>query len=137
MVIFFISRLEISEDLIKGFRLFHIKEKHNLTETAFNDILSEMDLSGVTLYRLQKVLGQLVSLELILIDCCIDSCIAFTKEYETLESCPICEKTRYKAGTRTARKQAAYWSPISSLRMQLLSTNHYQLLFLDFVIQYY
>src|SRR6266516_8154771 len=107
MVIFFISRLEISEDLIKGFRLFHIKEKHNLTETAFNDILSEMDLSGVTLYRLQKVLGQLVPLEPILIDCCIDSCIAFTKEYETLEYCPICEKTRYKAGTRTARKQAA------------------------------
>jgi hypothetical protein len=118
MVIFFISGLEISEDLIKGFRLFYIKEKHNLTEAAFNDILREMDLSGVTLYRLRKVLGQLVPLEPILIDCCIDSCIAFTKEYETLESCPICEKTRYKAGTRTARKQAAYWSPISSLQMQ-------------------
>jgi hypothetical protein len=110
--------LEISEDLIKGFRLFHIKEKHNLTEAAFNDILREMDLSGITLYRLRKVLKQLIPLEPILIDCCIDSCIAFTKEYETLEYCPICEKTRYKTGSKIARKQAAYWSPISSLRMQ-------------------
>jgi len=89
----FISGLEISEDLIKGLRLFYIKEKHNLTETAFNDILREMDLFGVSLYKLRKILEQLVPLEPILIDCCIDSCIAFTKEYETLEYCPICEKT--------------------------------------------
>ena len=89
----FLSGLEILEDLIKGFWLFHIKEKHNLTETAFNNILCKMDLFSVSLYRLQKVLEQLVSLEPILIDCCIDSCIAFTKEYETLEYYPICGKT--------------------------------------------
>src|SRR5947209_8058277 len=58
MDIFFILDLEISEDLIKGLRLFHIKEKHNLTETAFNDILCEIDLFGVSLYRLRKVLNK-------------------------------------------------------------------------------
>jgi len=102
MDIFFILELEISEDLIKGLQLFHIKEKHNLTETAFNDILCEIDLFGVSLYRLRKVLKQLVPLEPILVDCCIDSCIAFTKEYETLKYCPICEKSRYKTGSRIA-----------------------------------
>src|SRR6266487_5571548 len=79
---------------------------------------SSLDLFGMSLYKLRKALKQLISFEPILIDCCINSCITFTKEYETFESCPICEKTRYKTGTRTARKQAAYWSPISSLRMQ-------------------
>ena len=113
-----IAGLEVSEDLIKGFRLLHIKQKHNLTETAFHDILHEMGLFGVTLYRLQKALEQLVPFKPIFVDCCVNSCIAFTKEYETLELCPICEKTRYRVGNRISRKQAVYWSPISSLRMQ-------------------
>ena len=112
------SGLEVSENLVKGLRLFHIKEKHNLTEAAFNDILREMNLFDVSLYRLHKALEWLVPFEPILVDCCINSCIAYTKEYENLEICPICEKTRYKAGKRIARKQAAYWSPIFSLRMQ-------------------
>ena len=112
------SGLEVSENLVKGLRLFHIKEKHNLTEAAFNDILCEMNLFDVSLYRLRKALEWLVSFEPILVDCCINSCIAYTKEYENLEICPICEKTWYKAGKRIAQKQAAYWSPIFSLQMQ-------------------
>jgi len=50
------SGLEVSENLVKGLRLFHIKEKHNLTEAAFNDILREMNLFDVSLYRLRKAL---------------------------------------------------------------------------------
>ena len=87
------SGLEVSENLIKGLQLFHIKEKYNLTEAAFNDILHEMDLFDVSLYRLRKALEWLVSFKPILVDCCINSCIAFTKEYENLEICSICEKT--------------------------------------------
>ena len=43
-----IAGLEVSEDLIKRFRLLHIKQKHNLTETAFHNIFHEMGLFGVT-----------------------------------------------------------------------------------------
>ena len=50
------SGLEVSENLVKRLRLFHIKEKHNLTEAAFNDILREMNLFDVLLYRLHKAL---------------------------------------------------------------------------------
>ena len=102
------SGLEVSENLVKGLWLFHIKEKHNLTEATFNDILRKMNLFDVSLYRLHKALEWLVPFEPILVDCCINSCITYTKKYENLEICPICEKTRYKAGKRIVRKQAAY-----------------------------
>ena len=81
-----------------------------------------MNFFNVSLHRLQKALERLVPSEPILIDCCINSCVAFTKEYEALEYCPICERPRYKTG-RTAQKQAAYWSPIFSLRMQYQDKN--------------
>src|SRR2546423_8616267 len=66
------SGLEVSENLVKGLRLFHIKEKHNLTKAAINDILREMNLFDVSLYRLCKALESLITFEPILVDCCIN-----------------------------------------------------------------
>lgn len=111
--------LDISEDIIKGLRLLQIKERHSLTETAFNDII-DMGLSGISLYRMRKALGKLVPFDPMLVDCCINSCIAFTRDHRELTHCPECREARFKvgSGTKTARKHAAYWSPVTSLRLQ-------------------
>ena len=42
----------ILENLFKGLQLFQIKNKYNISEVAFNEILKTLEISGVTLYRL-------------------------------------------------------------------------------------
>jgi len=79
-----------------------------------------MGIPGVTLYRLRKLLRNVVPLEPTLVDCCVNSCVAFTGELINDSSCPQCHESRYKLGksSKVARKSAAYWSPTNSLRVQ-------------------
>ncbi|CAG8842567.1 18592_t:CDS:2, partial [Gigaspora margarita] len=76
------------ENLFKGLQLFQIKNKYNISEAAFNKILKTLEISGVTLYRLQKLLGNIVPFKLTLVDCCINSCVAFTGELVDKDHCP-------------------------------------------------
>ncbi|CAG8496275.1 7507_t:CDS:2 [Cetraspora pellucida] len=108
------------ENLFKGLRLFRIKNQHNISDAAFNEILKTLEISEITIYRLQKILGDFVPLKPILVDCCINSCVAFTNELINMNQCSECNEPRYKFGknSRVSRKSAAYWSLISSLQMQ-------------------
>ncbi|CAG8559257.1 359_t:CDS:2, partial [Racocetra fulgida] len=56
-----------------------LNENINL-DAAFNEILKTLEISEITIYRLQKILGDFVPLKPILVDCCINSCVAFTNE---------------------------------------------------------
>jgi hypothetical protein len=107
----------IPEHLMKGLRLLRIKNKHNFSEVAFNEILKELEIPGVTLYKLRQLLKNLIPLDPTLIDCCINSCVAFTSELANEDHCPVCEEPRYKPD-KTPRKCTAYWSLINSLRVQ-------------------
>jgi len=101
-----------------------IKEKHSISEAAFNDIIRTCKLSGITLYKLRKALANLVPIEPALMDCCVRSCMAFTGDYACLDHCSICNERRYTSAETIPgkpRKQAVYWSPISLLRMQYQS----------------
>ena len=82
--------------MIKGLRLLKIKDQHNISEAAFNEILEVMEIPNITLYKLWKFLGNQVPIEPNLIDCCVNSCIAFTGENVDKDQCSICEKKRYK-----------------------------------------
>ena len=53
----------ISENIIKGLRLLRIKDKHNISEAAFNEILKVSGIPGVSLYKLQKLFGDFVPLK--------------------------------------------------------------------------
>lgn len=103
--------------MIKGLKLLRIKEKHNFSEAAFNEIIGLLEIPGVTFYRIRLLLKHLVPLEPTLINCCINSCIAFTGAFTNEEHCPVCGEPRYKSN-KTARKSTAYWSVINSLRIQ-------------------
>ena len=88
----------ISENIIKGLQLLRIKDKHNISEAAFNEILKVLGIPGVSLYKLQKLLGDFVPLKPKLVDCCINSCVTFTGELANVDLCPECEEPCYKFG---------------------------------------
>jgi len=54
------------------------------------------------------------------VDCCINSCVAFTGKLANENLCPECKEPRYKPSetSQIPRKKAAYWSLIDSFRMQ-------------------
>ncbi|CAG8513152.1 17302_t:CDS:10 [Gigaspora margarita] len=89
-------------------------------DAAFNEILKILEISEIMLYKLQRLLGNLVPFKPTLIDCCINSYIAFTNEFINMKYCSECNEPRYKFGKALgeSRKSAAYWPLVSSLQMQ-------------------
>ena len=87
---------EISEDLIEGLQLLKIKNKYNISEAAFNEILKVFKISKVSLFKLRK-LRNIVPLEPTLINCCINSCVVFTGELINEDHYPYCGKFCYKS----------------------------------------
>jgi len=84
--------------MIKGLRLLKIKDQHNISEAVFNEILEVMEISRITLYKLWKFLRKQMPIEPNLVDCCINSCVAFTGKNTNKDQCPICNEKRYKVG---------------------------------------
>ncbi|CAG8844089.1 41281_t:CDS:2, partial [Gigaspora margarita] len=78
--------------------LLYIKDKHTISDQAFNEILKIFNISNISHYQLRKVLGNLVLIEPKLIDICWNSCCAFTGQIANLNTCPICKdlKLQYK-----------------------------------------
>ncbi len=67
----------ISKELIKDLQLLRIKEEYNISEVAFDKILKIFEISGISLYKLWKLLENIILLKLTLMDCCINSYIVF------------------------------------------------------------
>jgi hypothetical protein len=78
--------------MVKDLWLLKIKNQHNISERAFNKILEVMEIPHITLYKLRKFLRNQVPIEPNLVDCCVNSCIAFTGENADKDQCPICEE---------------------------------------------
>jgi hypothetical protein len=110
----------LSDNLIKGFQLLYIKEKHTIPNKAFNKIMSIFGIIDVSLYKLRKSLKKIVPLQPKLVDICWNSCCAFIGENANHDICPICREPRYVSGKtpKQSRKSAAYFSIIDSLKIQ-------------------
>ncbi|CAG8693590.1 6618_t:CDS:2, partial [Funneliformis mosseae] len=80
------------EDLIKGLRLLQIKDRYNISDAAFNEILKVLEIPETSIYKLRKFLGKIIPLELNLIDCCVNSYIAFTGELSNENQCLECKE---------------------------------------------
>ena len=78
--------------MVKDLQLLKIKDQHNISERAFNKILEVIEILHITLYKLQKFLGNQVPIEPNLVDCCINSCIVFIRENADKNQHPICEE---------------------------------------------
>ncbi|CAG8742770.1 4527_t:CDS:10 [Gigaspora margarita] len=114
------TKFDILENLIKGLKLFKIKDNYNISEAAFNEVLKVIEISEITLYQLEKYLENLVPLKPSLIDCCINSCIAFTGNFSNKNICSRYKEPCYKSDkvSKVSRKKAAYWSFINPFKLQ-------------------
>src|SRR5205814_2020955 len=64
-----------------------------------------------------RKLEELSSVHHISIDCCVNSCIAFTASYSTLTQCPFCEEPRFDY-RKLSRNTFDYIPIIHRLRLQ-------------------
>ena len=65
--------IDLSENLVNVLKLLNVKQKHNLTDQAFNDILEIFANDESSLYLAKKQLSELVNIQPVFIDVCINS----------------------------------------------------------------
>lgn len=112
----------MSESFIKTLQLLNIKRKHNLSDSAFNDILKVYGEGGSSsLYLAQKKLSDLVNINPTFIPMCINSCCAFTDELANVISCPWCGEAAYinqSSNMRTPRKVSTFLPLLDRFKLQ-------------------
>jgi len=82
-----------------------IKQKHNLSDQAFQDISNIFTDNKTSLYIAKKKLSKLINIKPIYIDMCINSCCAFTGEFSNNISCNFCGELRYITNNNNSRKK--------------------------------
>src|SRR5882757_10360716 len=83
-------------------------EHHTLQLIAFNRQYNVSDRANFGMRKLlspwvnvqskwkqQSLLRSVSNLEYVLVECCMDSCMAFTGEYEDAHKCILCSEPRY------------------------------------------
>lgn len=94
-----------------------MKSNFNFSEAAFNNIMKAFNKSGISLFKIKKKLCSLVGIEPQIYDMCINSCCAFTGDFENESRCRYCNEARYYSNGK-ARKQIPYISIIERLKLQ-------------------
>ncbi|CAI2193058.1 12315_t:CDS:2 [Funneliformis geosporum] len=90
-----LKEFNLSDNLIKRLQLLYIKEKHILSDKAFNEIMTIFGLLDVSLFKLRKNLENIIPIKPKLVEMCWNSCCAYI-----------------------GKDSAAYFSVIDSLRIQ-------------------
>src|SRR2546429_7758232 len=86
--------IDLSENLVNVLKLLNVKQKHNLTDQAFNDILEIFANDESSLY-LAKKNYQSVNIQPVFIDVCINLCCAFTGSFAQDNICCWCGESRF------------------------------------------
>ncbi|KAL1914108.1 uncharacterized protein VTP21DRAFT_1110, partial [Calcarisporiella thermophila] len=113
---------ELAQSLIRGIELLEVNVEFRVPKEAFNIINRVVNTGTESTYLIEKELQTLVGIKPALIDCCINSCIAYTREYAHLTNCPICQEHRYKTDPSLSKEQPRkvfpYFSLIDRFRVQ-------------------
>ena len=108
---------ELNDTMKKALRLLELKaKKGTLTNQIYQEILEIFNCEDITLYSVKKFLKNMVNLGVTFVDMCVDSCCAFTGQYEELLHCPVCNKSRYLK--QKTRKKATYFFLEDRFRIQ-------------------
>jgi hypothetical protein len=108
-----------------------VKQKHNLSNRAFNEILSVFTNGGISLYKVKNKLSKLVNIIPQFIDVCTNSCMAFTGQFANDSSCHYCTTSRYindDLQKRKPRKVLSYFPLIDRFKIQYNDPTRSQLL---------
>ncbi|KAF8600273.1 hypothetical protein BDV93DRAFT_401157, partial [Ceratobasidium sp. AG-I] len=79
-------------------RAFNFKVDTDITGRAYSKLpraFPELDQLP-TEHRMRTRIAFLSGIKGVRIDCCVDVCVAYTGEYEPLDTCPHCGKDRYE-----------------------------------------
>ncbi|KAI0694857.1 hypothetical protein C8Q76DRAFT_585319, partial [Earliella scabrosa] len=91
-------------------RAYAYKLKHNLTESAFQDLHYVFPNTPLlSLHQIKARLAFLSGLTPSRYDCCVQSCMAYTGPLADLQECPHCRTSRYDEYGK-ARRQYSYLS---------------------------
>lgn len=114
---------ELSESFIDVLKLLEVKQKHNLTDSAFNDILNIFTNGEISLHSAKKKLAELVNLQPVFIDMCINSCCAFTGQFVNDLLCRWCGQDRFItenqfSQNKNPRKVASFFPLLDRFKLQ-------------------
>lgn len=107
----------ISEEVIEGLKLLYLKSLFNFSEVAYYGINEAYVKKDLSLYKVKKSLERITGLVPIFYDMCENSCICYTGIYESFQSCPLCESSRYDS-TNKPKKVMPYLSIKKRLEIQ-------------------
>ncbi len=114
--------IDLSENLVNVLKLLNVKQKHNLTDQAFNDILEIFANDESSLYLAKKKLSELVNIQPVFIDVCINSCCAFTGSFAQDNICRWCGESRFiiknNISTTSPRKVSTFIPLMNRFRLQ-------------------
>lgn len=100
----------LTEEDHDNIRAFKIRMVSNMPRAAFNQMRyafrHKLQISShyVIAHRLAVLSGVLP----IWIDCCRNSCLAYTGDYKDEEQCPVCSEARFKTNTQQPRRTFCY-----------------------------
>jgi len=95
----------------EALRLLEIKNRSNMSNQVYSEIVHAFTDQHISLYRATKKLSSLISIEPVWIDCCINSCYAFTGAYANVNYCPKCQQRRFSGDPKNkiAHKKMAFF----------------------------
>ena len=86
----------IDDDLCTAIKLFLGNPSEATYETNRSIILDCVPGANIpTYYRAGRIIAEMTGIESVLHDMCINSCVAFTGPFLTLNKCPLCNEPRY------------------------------------------
>jgi hypothetical protein len=106
---------------------------NNVTNTAFENLcnLHKMHFpsqsTDCSMYHAGSLLRKYVPLGPRIFHQCIKGCMAFTGSYQNLKQCLHCQSDRYKKNSTNPQSVFRYWSPLSQLRLEMLSEKRREL----------
>jgi hypothetical protein len=93
----------LTEEDHDNIRAFKIRMVSNMPRAAFNQMRyafrHKLEISSH--YVIAHRLAVLSGIVPIWIDCCPNSCIAYTGDYKDEEHCPVCSEDRFKGNTHS------------------------------------
>lgn len=96
--------------------------------TALRKILANNGVNLPSLRCRESRLKKITNIPALYIDCCINSCVAFTSGYATLDRCPVCNEPRRHVLSQAPRKQYVYIPVSHRLRLQYSDPSQARLL---------
>jgi hypothetical protein len=100
-------------------RLFEIKIRCNLTDNAFNEIMKAVCNTPISICHIKTTLKKLVDIEPQWVDMCINTCCAYTGQFENKTQCPYCAAFRYQEINQNHKKKPRYQFACFSLKKRL------------------